>query len=104
MLHSLDFPVSCPLFKGLPCATDKLCFDTCSGVQRPWPGQASWTGEACSDANYSAWQGVVCTGGRVTSINMTAAGACGTLDAFGRLTALKGLWLNDNMLYGKLQA
>ena len=33
---------------------------------------SAWTGVACSAANLSTWQGVTCTNGRVTALDLTA--------------------------------
>ena len=103
VLHSLNFTVSqflsCRACRSLH-SKILLHRHLLGGVQPPWPGQASWTGEACSGTNYTAWQGVACLNGRVTAVNMSAVGAHGTLDAFGRLTALRVLLLDNNTFYG----
>ena len=66
-------------------------------VQTAWGGQSSWTGEACSN---TTWQGVICSNGRVTAVNLAGTGAGGFLDGFGQLTALSELRLAGNNFTG----
>ena len=63
----------------------------------------TWAGEAAcsSGAEHASWEGVTCTAdGRVASLNLSAMGASGPLEALSPLTALTDLRLASNNFSG----
>ncbi|KAK3417605.1 hypothetical protein EUGRSUZ_H03552 [Eucalyptus grandis] len=64
-----------------------------------------WSGDPCFPQQYS-WTGVTCSQGsriRVVSLNLTSAGLSGTLSPYlANMTALTGIWLGNNGLYGPI--
>ena len=63
----------------------------------------TWAGEAAcrSAVAHSSWEGVTCSAeGRVASLNLSALGASGPLDALNPLTALTDLRLASNNFAG----
>lgn len=71
-----------------------------TGLQTPRADGISWTGEVCSAPNVTSWKGVTCVGSRVAVVNLSNAGASGSIDGFGQLTALSELWLDNNNFVG----
>ena len=69
-------------------------------AQPPWPGAATWKGEACVGNNASSWTGVSCNAGRVVGVDLQSLGASGSLDSFGRLNVLNNLFLSHNNFSG----
>ena len=66
-----------------------------------------WLGnDACSSRlfgiffNFSFWDGITCTNGRVTSMNLSGYGASGPLELLGPLTAVYELNLYNNSFEG----
>ncbi|KAG6488988.1 receptor-like kinase TMK4 [Zingiber officinale] len=99
------------LFRFLFCllALDLLC--QCRGASSPDAPAMSELGRSLSGVPSSwkpqqdpcSWDGVTCSGGRVTSINLVSRGVSGSLSpALGDLTSLTSLQLQRNSISGPL--
>ena len=89
----------------VPTSSDKRAleefYDECNGIR--WSVQRNWgVGEPCANN----WHGVVCTGGRVTQLNMNLNNvACWgelNLTALAKLDELLYLDMSDNLFSGEI--
>ncbi|XP_074578582.1 receptor protein kinase WSS1-like [Curcuma longa] len=92
-LLALDLPRQCRGASSPDAAAMSELARSLSGVPSSWKAQQ----DPCS------WDGVTCSGGRVTGINLASRGVSGRLPpAFGDLTSLTSLQLQRNSISGPL--